>query len=156
MGPIRDILTLFTKNKKETIYDFGYPVKLVETSHEGAYSERDVETVYYNIVLEDGTIVGKIDLRLGMNDYLYYLGQVGYFIMKSYRGHNYAYYACLIIFEIAKNIFLLDNLIITCSPDNIASRKTLTKLNGTLIETVEVPYNHELYWRDEKIKCIFK
>ncbi|MBR3167848.1 MAG: GNAT family N-acetyltransferase [Erysipelotrichaceae bacterium] len=116
-----------------------------------------IPTVYYDIFLKNGVLpVGKIDLRLKMDDYMYYLGHIGYHVYKVYRGHSYAYKACLQLFRIAREEFGLSELIITCSPDNIASYKTLVKLGGKLIETVPVPVDHELYRNNERIKCIFK
>ena len=50
----------------------------------------------------------------------------------------------------------MDELIITCSPDNIPSYKTLVKLGGELIELVEVPKNHQLYTIGETQKYIFR
>ena len=50
----------------------------------------------------------------------------------------------------------MNELIITCSPNNVASYKTLTKLDGQYIETVEVPKHTDLYRRGETTKCIFK
>ncbi len=116
-----------------------------------------VPTVYYDICLRNSPLkVGKIDLRLKMDDYMYYLGHIGYHIYRFYRGHSYAYKACLQLFKIAKEEFGLTELIVTCSPDNIPSYKTLVKLGGQLVETVPVPEDHELYRNNERIKCIFK
>ena len=132
-------------------------IELVEKTNILGFFNDGYKTVYYDIVLDGSNIVvGKIDLRIGMNDYLYYLGQVGYFINEEYRGHNYSYKACKVLFDIAKQKYRMSDLIITCSPDNIASFKTLKKLNCQLIETVDVPQNHKLYWRHERVKCIFK
>ena len=50
----------------------------------------------------------------------------------------------------------MNELIITCSPENTASYKTLSKLNGRYLETVEVPKHTDLYRRGETVKCIFK
>lgn len=144
---------MFFKKKKGQFED----IELVQREHHYPILKNDVETIYYDIVKRSTQQkIGKIDLRLGMNAYLYYLGQVGYFIYEEYRGHYYSYKACKALFEIAKNQYLLDELWITCSPDNEASYKVLMKLNGQLIETVDVPEDHELYWRNERIKCIFK
>ena len=87
---------------------------------------------------------------------MYYYGHIGYNIIRSFRGHNYAYHACLVLFEIARNEFGMSELIITCSPDNIASYKTLRKLNGELIELVKVPVHHRLYAIGETSKYIFR
>ena len=106
-------------------------------------------------LLDNNNIIGNIDIRPIMNPYLYYYGQIGYHIYPEYRNNNYAYKACLLIFELAKYTYNINELYITCSPDNIPSYKTLLKLKGRLIEVTEVPHEHELYYRDEKVKCIF-
>ena len=116
-----------------------------------------IPTVYYEIYIHDSNIkVGSIDLRLSIEDDMYYYGNVGYNIIQQYRGNNYAYYACLVLFEIARDEFDMEELIITCSPDNIASYKTLRKLDGELVELIKVPPNHQLYAKGETSKYIFK
>ena len=116
-----------------------------------------VRTVLFNIELvETGEIIGRCELRLGMNDELYYLGQVGYNVRPRYRGHHYAYYATRLLFRVARENFGMNELYITCSPDNIPSYKTLMKLEGELLETADVPASHFLYEQDEKVKCIFR
>lgn len=116
-----------------------------------------VATIYYNIFIHDKDIrVGSIDLRLKNDGDMYYFGNIGYSIMPKHQGHHYAYEACKTLFKVAKDEFNLENLIMTCSPDNIASRKTIEKLNCDYIETVDVPINHELYLKGERVKCIYK
>ncbi|MCH4207863.1 MAG: GNAT family N-acetyltransferase [Solobacterium sp.] len=100
--------------------------------------------------------VGTCDIRLGMNKELYYAGNIGYHINLNERGHGYAYEACVLLFQIARDEYCMDQLIITCSPDNVASRKTLEKLNGKFLETVDVPIDHWLYRRGETVKNIYE
>lgn len=124
-------------------------------SKEEAYDS--IPTVYYDIVLhKTNTIVGDIDLRLVMNDYMYYYGHIGYNIKEQYRGNHYALKACEIIKIIAKDIYHLDELIITCDPKNKASYKTLEKLGCQYLGTENVPISHVLFWKGEKRKAIFK
>lgn len=116
-----------------------------------------IPTVFYTIYLHNTAIkLGSIDLRLKMNDYMYYYGHIGYSIKEKYRGNHYALEACKVLFKIAKEEFDMQELIITCCPENIASYKTLRGLNGTLIEVVDVPSNHDLFFKNEKTKCIFR
>lgn len=115
-----------------------------------------VRTVHYAICLKyNGLQVGECDLRLGMNEELYYAGQVGYRIYFPYRGNGFAYQACRQLFLIARNEFGLKDLMITCSPDNIPSHKTLQKLGGKLLRIVDVPEEHWLYARGETVKEIY-
>lgn len=67
--------------------------------------------------------MGSCDLRIGHNENLYYGGNIGYRVEEAYRGNHYAGKACLLLFELARK-HDLQYLIITCNPDNAASRKT--------------------------------
>ncbi len=124
---------------------------------DGSEANDYIPSIYYDIYLHGTRVkVGRCDLRVGMNLELYYAGNIGYHIYEEYRGNGYAYHACLILFKIAKHDYAMDELIITCSPDNIPSFKTCIKLKGKLLETVSVPITHWLYRRNETEKHIFK
>ena len=99
--------------------------------------------------------VGYCDLRLGHNQSLYYFGNIGYRVLPAYRGHEYAYKACKMLFSFAKKINM-DYLIITVSPENIPSVKTCQKLGGECVEVAKVPPWHSLYSMNERTKMIFK
>lgn len=91
----------------------------------------------YQIVVNN-QMVGKVVLRKGTLEERYYDGHVGYSIDKQYRGHNYAYQAVMLL---KKEALLLgfDKLIITCSSDNFASKKTILKLHSKYLQTVMIP-----------------
>ena len=113
-------------------------------------------SVFWHHELGRNEKIGECDLRVGMNDELYYAGNIGYRIYEPYRGHGYAYEAAKMLMRIAREIHGFDEIILTCSPDNIASRKTLEKLGGVLVETVNVPSWHWLYKRGETVKQIWR
>lgn len=116
-----------------------------------------VPSVYFAICPHGRHVkIGECDLRLGMNDEIYYAGNIGYRIYQPFRGHGYAYDACVLLFQIAHSRYHMNELILTCSPENIPSRKTLEKLHGDLLETVRVPETHWLYQRGETVKNIYK
>lgn len=144
-------------NIKNNIYK-SKQVDLIENYRVNAEEAYDgIPTVFYSIYLHNSdTRIGKIDLRLSIDGDMYYYGHIGYRINPDFQGHNYAYYACEILLRIIRNEFNLKEVIITCSPDNIASKKTIEKLNGELIKTVDVPKNHQLYIMGEKVKLIYK
>lgn len=151
------INTLFKKENKDNLIE-GEAVDLIyryETNENTAYDK--IPTIYYDILLhETKEKIGSIDLRLKMDERMYYYGHVGYNIIKRFRGHNYSYYACLLLFSIAKEKYSLDELFITCNPENTASYKVLKKLGGELIEVVDIPVSHELYRLGDRTKCIFR
>lgn len=117
-----------------------------------------VSSVWYDIYTNNPRRkVGQIDLRLTMNENMFYYGHVGYHIQERYRGNHYALKACKLLFIIAKETFLMDELILTCNPDNYASRKTIIKAGAKYEGIVKVPFDHELNYRDgETQKCIYR
>ena len=150
------MMNLFGLFRNRKVYE-GPVVDLKEryrVSEKTAYD--GVPTVYYDILRHsDKEKVGTTDLRLSIEGDMYYYGNIGYNILPSHRGNHYAYYACRLLFLIAKKEFDMNELIITCSPDNDASRKTIEKLGGVLIETTDVPPRHWLYQRGETVKNIY-
>ena len=98
---------------------------------------------YYDICIDD-IAVGKISVRIGSNYHSYYNGNIGYEIDKEYRGNNYAYNACKLVLQVAK-AHCMNELILACDENNIASYKTIEKLGAKLIETVKPPKNYFAY-----------
>lgn len=145
---------LFKKNKvyKGRIVDLVEKIKISE-----AIAYDGIPTVYYDVVLHNTDHkVGKCDLRLKLDNRMYYYGNVGYNIIEQERGHHYAYYACKVLFKIARDEYSFNELYITCNPDNEASYKTLKKLKGELVEVAEIPEKHELYSQGDRYKCVFR
>ncbi|KAA0547146.1 GNAT family N-acetyltransferase [Bacillus sp. BGMRC 2118] len=99
--------------------------------------------------------IGKIDIRIGNNENLYYGGHIGYSVDEEYRGNHYAGKAVLLLRQVAE-AHEMEKLIITCNPDNIASRKTCEYVGATLTKIVDVPSDSDLYERGEKEKCIYE
>ena len=113
-------------------------------------------SIYYGMYLKNtSTRVGMIDLRIGVNEELYYAGNIGYRVFEKYRGHHYAYYASKKVLELAREEYSMSFLYITCSPDNLASKKTLEKLSGHFVERAQVPSWHWLTQRNEAVKDIY-
>lgn len=105
----------------------------------------------YQIIVDDD-IVGSIILREGTIQERYYDGHIGYHIEEEYRGHHYAYEACLLL----KDIIPIDQVIITCDPQNIASLKTIKKLGAEFLETKTIPTSlKKMFSQNEKVKNIY-
>ncbi|OZV13485.1 tagatose-bisphosphate aldolase [Tissierella sp. P1] len=103
----------------------------------------------------DGVELGDCDLRIGHNINTEFGGNIGYTIHELYRGHYYAGKACLMLFELARK-HGLDTLIITCDPDNIASRKTCEYCGANLLEIVDVPQWHPMYKDGKRKTCRYE
>ncbi len=115
-----------------------------------------VSTYCYAINLTGTNLtIGTIDLRIGNNTLTYYGGHIGYGIDKKHRGHHYAAKACKLLGKVAL-AHGMDELIITCNPENIASQKTCTRIGAKLIEIVDLPTDTDMYLEGERQKCIYK
>ena len=128
---------------------------VLEKTVEGNVEKGWVPAYHFAICNNKGIKVGVCDLRIGHNDRLYYGGNIGYGIDEEYRGNHYAGKACLLLFELAKK-HEMEYLIITCNPDNYASRKTCEYAGGELLEIIELPKDNDMRARGELNKCIYK
>ncbi len=79
--------------------------------------------------------MGNIGLRIILNDRLKkYGGNVNYNVEEKHRGNRYASRSCKLLFPLARKHELCE-LLVTCAPDNIGSKKTCEAIGGKLIET---------------------
>ena len=78
---------------------------------------------------ENGSIVGIIDLRHELNDFLKDFGNCGYSVRPSERRKGYATEMLKLIIEGARQIGM-DRLQLSVEPTNEASVKTITKNGG--------------------------
>ena len=101
-----------------------------------------------------GDRMGHLSFRVGHNDNLYYHGNIGYSVEPPYRGRHYAEKACRLAFRLAR-LHGMETLIITCDPDNAASRKTCEHLGAGLLEIADIPIGHYLHSAATPQKCIY-
>ena len=129
-------------------------IKLINISHE--FEIMDVESIIFDIyVPEMDRYVGRCEYREETGRDLWFYGHIGYVIYPPYRGENFAYRACLEMFAYLKKRKGLDEFVITCNPDNIASKKTIEKMNFEFIKTVDVDKDHELYELGDHQKNVY-
>jgi len=102
---------------------------------EFAYSKRLVpDHTFFLVDDESKTILGAINLRHQLNQYLYqYGGHIGYGIHPMYRGKGYG----KMMLELALPLFRKisdegDCILITCNKENIASAKVILSCGGVL------------------------
>ncbi len=100
-------------------------------------------------------IAGGIGLRIGQTEDLEkYLGHIGYHVHAPARGRRLASRAVKLLLPLARH-HGLEDVWITCNPENIASRRTIEHAGGRYIDTVPVPPGHSLHARGETHKCRF-
>lgn len=95
------------------------------------------ETTYMAISTDDGRLIGMIDIRHRLNDYLLnFGGHIGYSIRKSERQKGYATeMLALALTECVK--LNISKVLITCDKDNVASAKTIINNGGILKNEIE-------------------
>lgn len=106
---------------------------------------------HFKIIGEQGKIVGHINFKTGDTRHIHQcVGHIGYEILKEYRGRSYAYWACKAIAPLVKSVY--DKVVLTCDPENIASKKTIEKLSATFINEVAVPIHDPSYHSGSRMK----
>jgi predicted acetyltransferase len=127
-------------------------VKMVPANEEKGY----VPAYFFEMKNTDnGEKMGRIDLRVGNNKSIYYGGNIGYTVEEKFRGHHYAGRSLKLLFPFMKK-HKVNSLLITCNPENIASRKTCEFTGGKLLEIVDLPESNDQYKNGERKKCIYK
>lgn len=98
--------------------------------------------------------LGHCDLRVGTHAEIAYSGNIGYRVYRPHRGHHYALKASRLMLHFAYELGM-EECLITCNPDNMASRRTLEQLGGELVATVDVPPDSACYKAGDRVKCQF-
>ena len=122
-------------------------VQFVErTKHKETVSPGFV-TAHTFFALDNNKIIGIINARHELNDYLLNLGgHIGYSVRKSERRKGYAKkmlnYTSEFLFSLG-----LDKILITCDKNNIASKRTIKSCGGILEnEVIEATRTTLRYW----------
>lgn len=110
------------------------------------------EQVWRITLHDERAEIGQISYRDGESRCVYYYGHIGYHIDEPYRGNHYAWRACRLI----RTEILLSgktSAVITCDPDNEASRKTCIKLGCLFERTASVPEDIYRKYEINRTKC---
>ncbi len=90
-------------------------------------------TTYMAISIDDERLIGMIDIRHRLNDYLLsYGGHIGYSVRKSEREKGYATEMLELALKECRRLGIIE-VLLTCDKNNIASVKTILK-NGASLE----------------------
>jgi predicted acetyltransferase len=102
------------------------------------------------------TRVGTVSFRAQSHRLLdLYRGQIGYGVDLGYRGRHFAERSVRLLFPFIRR-HGFSEIWITCNPDNKASRRTLERLGGTLVEIVKLPETEEMFAKGDRTKCRFR
>ncbi|MBR1586127.1 MAG: GNAT family N-acetyltransferase [Clostridia bacterium] len=118
-------------------------LRLICESQTPANPEKGYVPAYHFLIDREGETVGRIDLRIGFTDLLFYAGHVGYAVEEKHRGHGYAARACRLLRPLMRQ-HGIDAVLITNDVRNAASRQVCEKLNCSFLYTADVPEDHIL------------
>ncbi|MCR5683175.1 MAG: GNAT family N-acetyltransferase [Clostridiales bacterium] len=108
-------------------------------------------TQYMFVREEDRKVVGMIDVRHRLNDYLEkYGGHIGYSVAPSERRKGYAARMLKTVLPKCRELGIT-KVLITCNSGNEGSKRTILKNGGVYESTVYEPdegVNLERYWID--------
>ena len=108
-----------------------------ETCGEG----RVPATMFLSRRVEDDRLVGIVQVRHNLSEYLLkYGGHIGDCIRPTEQGKGYATEQIALALDLCKKMGI-NNVLITCKKENIASAKTIIK-NGGRLEN-EIPNEYE-------------
>ena len=87
-------------------------------------------STYLGVREKDNYIVGMIDIRHYLNEYLTQIGgNIGYSVRKTERNKGYAKQMLKLALEKCKEL-KIKKILITCDEDNIASKKVILSANA--------------------------
>jgi predicted acetyltransferase len=106
-----------------------------------------VSSTFFAVRPSDNHIVGMIDIRHSLNDFLRnYGGHIGYGVRPSERNKGYATQILRLSLDFCRRLGL-DRVMLACYKENTASRKTIAKCEGVL--------DREFQHTDENIVQVF-
>ena len=106
-------------------------------------------STYLGVREKDNYIVGMIDIRHYLNEYLTQVGgHIGYGVRKTERNKGYAKQMLKLALEKCKEL-KIKKVLITCDEDNIASEKVTLSANAKLEDIRNVDgENKKRFWID--------
>lgn len=119
------------------VLSYGDVVIRFDQIEEGDPAQGHVPYYHFRIMAAEDQDVGHINFRVGHTDHVeWFAGHVGFRVHPAFRGRGFAGQACRALAPFVRSLF--DTVIITCDPDNTASRKTIEGLGARFIEEIHV------------------
>jgi tagatose 1,6-diphosphate aldolase len=110
-----------------------------------------VPSFHFRILAADGSDAGHLNFRVGDTEHVRLCaGHIGFEIREAYRGRGYAGQACRAVAPFVRSI--CESVILTCDPDNAASRRTIERLGAEFMDEVPVPAHDPHFERGSRRK----
>lgn len=111
------------------------------------HSDWVVASTFFVVRKSDQKIIGMIDIRHSLNDFLRNYGHIGYGVRPSERKKGYATQMLKMALDYARQI-RLSKVMLACYKDNEASSKIIQKHNGIFEKEILHPNGKivQVYW----------
>ncbi|PPE04769.1 acetyltransferase [Entomoplasma ellychniae] len=129
------------------LLDFKNTIDWIDFVNKGVGKNNWVSFRQFLAVDETDSLLGLINLRLSLNDYLLnYGGHIGYAVSPKHRNKGVASKMLFQVLQICKKE-KIDQVLITCLDTNLASEKVIIK-NGGVLEDVRSngKHNYKRFW----------
>lgn len=113
-------------------------LSLVLVRKDPGVRKRDLVPEYVFEMRRSGTPGRVGELRLRVGQLPFYVSQLVYSVSPEHRGQHFASRACRLVVGLAKR-HGIDELSITCLPENAASKRTCELAGAVFIGTIDVP-----------------
>jgi tagatose 1,6-diphosphate aldolase len=110
-----------------------------------------VPAYHFRLLTMSGADVGHINFRVGDTEHVRVCaGHIGFEIAEAFRGRGYARQACRALAPFVRSVYA--SVMITCDPDNLASRRTIERLGAEFVHEVAVAPDDPHYQRGSRTK----
>lgn len=132
---------------KIELYDDWLKMLEENSNEKTVHSDWVVASTFFAIRKSDQKIIGLIDIRHGLNDFLRNYGHIGYGVRPSERKKGYATQMLKMALDYARQI-RLSKVMLACYKDNEASSKVIQKCNGIFEKDILHPNGKivQVYW----------
>jgi predicted acetyltransferase len=100
----------------------------------------------YQWIIEGDRVLGGIALRHGFNDFVRWAGHIGYGIRPSARRRGLATWALGRMLDQARALGM-DQVLVVCEADNVASAKTIERQGGILEDVRDTEHGPARHYR---------
>ncbi|MGY4644156.1 GNAT family N-acetyltransferase [Cellulomonas sp. URHB0016] len=114
----------------------GYLAQLAR-EHDGVDLPPGRVPATFAVAVVDGDIVGRVSVRHELNDFLARVGgHIGYAVRPAFRRRGYATEILRQSLALARTVGV-ENALVTCDDDNVASARTIERCGGVLENVVQ-------------------